>query len=378
MVYKVGSIFAGVGGIDLGFLNASNGNDKFEVVWANEFDKFACETYRTNFDSTLLEGDIVKILHPDENDEEYQEMHNKILEQDIDILVGGFPCQPFSLAGEQKGFADERGNMFLNIIDLINQLGAKHRKPRVVFLENVKNLLNHDNGRTYKIIKGKLEECGYIVNEKVLNTMDYTDVPQNRERIFIVCFLNKEDNDRFNGFNEDFLKKKRKKHSAEEYARILDNIIDYDMKYEDGKEYYYTKEKYPHYFLTQEEYDALSDKKNERVNMAEKITEKYQFYQCRRGMYIRKNMSNVCPTLTANMGTGGHNVPLIKVDDGIRKITPSEAFKLQGFPIGNGYELPTTFNGRTYARSSLYKQAGNSVTVPIITFVANEILKALD
>ncbi len=95
-------------------------------------------------------------------------------------------------------------------------------------------------------------------------------------------------------------------------------------------------------------------------------------------MYVRKNKSGVCPTLTANMGTGGHNVPLIKTNDGIRKLTPQETFKLQGFPIGCGYKLPTQFNERVFPDSQLYKQAGNAVSVPIIKLIANEILKVIE
>ena len=95
-------------------------------------------------------------------------------------------------------------------------------------------------------------------------------------------------------------------------------------------------------------------------------------------MYVRKNMSNVCPTLTANMGTGGHNVPLIKVKDGVRKLTPAETFKLQGFPVGNGYELPTEYKGKKYSNAHLYKQAGNAVSVPVITLLATEILKIIE
>ena len=112
--------------------------------------------------------------------------------------------------------------------------------------------------------------------------------------------------------------------------------------------------------------------------MDEQIDEMYQFYQCRRGMYVRKNKSGVCPTLTANMGTGGHNVPLIKVSDGIRKLTPTETFKLQGFPVGNGYDLPKKFKGKNYPDSQLYKQAGNAVSVPVITTLSEELLKILE
>ena len=124
---------------------------------------------------------------------------------------------------------------------------------------------------------------------------------------------------------------------------------------------------------------SVADENKEiRINLDEQINEMYQFYQLRRGMYVRKNMSNVCPTLTANMGTGGHNVPLIKVNDGIRKLTPKEAFKLQGFPIDDGYKLPKIFENRKYPDSQLYKQAGNAVSVPIIKFLVEYILKIIE
>ena len=143
--------------------------------------------------------------------------------------------------------------------------------------------------------------------------------------------------------------------------------------------YYYTKAKYPKYGLTKEEYESIpSNERNDvRMNLTEDITELYQFYQVRRGMYVRKNKNNVCTTLTANMGTGGHNVPLILDNFGIRKLTPEETFRLQGFPVGNGYNLPTQINGKRYPDSYLYKQAGNAVSVPVIRFIATEILKVL-
>ena len=126
-------------------------------------------------------------------------------------------------------------------------------------------------------------------------------------------------------------------------------------------------------------YNSLPDeeRRDERINLDEQITEFYQFYQVRRGMYVRKNQSNVCPTLTANMGTGGHNVPLILDDFGIRKLTPAETLRLQGFPVGNGYNVPTEFKGKKYSDANLYKQAGNAVSVPVIKLIATEILKVL-
>ena len=380
--FTVGSLFAGVGGICLGFQKAKTNQSCYELSWANEIDEFACHTYRTNFSHSLLEGDIKKVLHPNlcknnlKEFDYYNNLHEKILEKPIDVLNGGFPCQAFSIAGEQKGFDDERGNLFLNIVDLIEQLGKKFHKPRVIFLENVKNLQSHDKGNTYKVIKSKLEECGYSIFEKVLNTMEYSELPQNRERIYIVGFLNNKDAEKFHLFENAYLDKLKKVKTPSERAIDIQNIIDYNSTKKELSNYYYTREKYPHYFVTEEEF--ANSHKETRINLDEQVDEMYQFYQCRRGMYVRKNKSNVCPTLTANMGTGGHNVPLIKVKDGVRKLTPKETFILQGFPVGDGYELPTTYKNKKFSNAHLYKQAGNAVSVPVITLLATEILKIIE
>lgn len=439
-IYNVGSLFAGVGGVCLGFQNAKveNIDSKYNLVWANEMDEYACETYRTNFKHTLLEGDINKILNPglcdefkikienikllikkyneekevvsDINKKEfcllleeeerkldflekeralnienikkeieyYNTLKEKILSKPIDILLGGFPCQAFSIAGEQKGFEDDRGNLFLSIIELINQLNEKYKKPRILFLENVKNLKSHDKGRTYQVIKSELEKTGYIVKEHILNTMTYSELPQNRERIYIIGFLNKSDAEKFDLF--DKLDKFKNGKTSIDRVSDIKKVIDYSITKDVGEKYYYTKEKYPNYFLSKEEYENIPEveRKSERVNLDEQITEMYQFYQVRRGMYVRKNKSGVCPTLTANMGTGGHNVPIIKVNDGIRKLTPKETFKLQGFPVGKGYVLPEKYKGKAYSDARLYKQAGNAVSVPVIKFLAEELLKILE
>ena len=383
MEYKVGSLFAGIGGIDLGIKNAKLPNgDGYSLVWANEIDEHACVTYKTNFEHTLIQGDINKVLHPSscindspEEYEYYSKMNEQILKDRIDILTGGFPCQAFSIAGEMRGFEDERGNLFWSIINLVKQLDEKHGKPRILFLENVKNLMAHDGGQTYKVIKSEIEKLGYIVKEHILNTMEYSNLPQNRERIYIFCFLNKEDADRFTLFEN--IKSYKKKFSKSDRENQILQIIDYSDSVP-GK-YYYSKEKYPIYYgeRRNEQNDIESKTDNDYINLDEQITEFYQFYQLRRGMYVRKNQSNVCPTLTANMGTGGHNVPLILNHKGIRKLTPVETLKLQGFPINAGYEIPLKFEGKLYSDSYLYKQAGNAVSVPVIQFLATELLKVL-
>lgn len=377
MNYNVGSLFAGIGGICRGIANAKYEGNGFNLVWANEIDEYACETYRTNYAHTLLEGDINAVLEPanscDEN--HYSALREKMLAERIDILNGGFPCQAFSIAGYQKGFEDERGNLFLSIINTVKQLSEKHGKPRVLFLENVKNLQAHDKGNTYKVIKGAIEDLGYTVKEIVLNTMFFSELPQNRERIYIICFRDKADAEKFTMF--DNIDNYKKTFSKEERAEQIKRIIDYSSKADDR--YYYTKKKYPHYFLTQEEYNAIpeNERPGTRINIEEEITEMYQFYQLRRGMYVRKNKSDVCPTLTANMGTGGHNVPLIKDSWGIRKLTPAETLRLQGFPVGDGFVMPTVYKGKHYSDANLYKQAGNAVSVPVIQLIATEILKVL-
>ena len=383
MKYSVGSLFAGVGGICLGFKQAKTETSNYELKWANEIDAHACATYAHNFKHDLVPGDIEKIVKPErEADlglrEIYKQKQAQILSHSIDVLTGGFPCQAFSIAGQRLGFDDHRGNLFWSIIDLIKLLDVAQEKPKALFLENVKNLIGHDGGKTYATIKSELEKLGYYITEHVLNTKDYTMLPQNRERIYIVGFLDKVAFEAFTMFNniDDF----KVNLSSEQRHQTIKDIINLNTSKDNDAEYYYTRDKYPNYFVTQEEYDAIKtkDKKAIRINLDEDISEQLEFYQVRRGMYVRKNQSGVCPTLTANMGTGGHNVPLIKVNDGIRKLTPQEAFKLQGFPIGNGYELPNEFKGKKYAKSYLYKQAGNAVSVDVIKLIATQILDALD
>ena len=158
-------MFAGIGGIDLGFEQAG-----CEIVWANEIDKYACKTYRLNFgEDYLVEGDIKDISTKDI--------------PKFDILTAGFPCQAFSSVGLLQGFDDPRGNLFFEVIRVVKDV-----KPRVVFLENVANLLKHDDGNTFKVIKGMLEELGYTVLFQVMNAKEYGNLPQQRNRIYIVAF----------------------------------------------------------------------------------------------------------------------------------------------------------------------------------------------
>lgn len=312
----VASFFAGVGGIDLGFERAG-----FKVIWANEFDKHAAKTYALNHRSTLVAKDI-------------REVEAKDI-PDFDVMAGGFPCQAFSIDGKQKGFSDTRGTLFFEMERIFLE-----KSPQVVFLENVKHLVNHDNGQTFKVILEHLEKAGYHVKWKVLNSMDYGNIPQSRERVYIVGFKDKLACERFH-FPYHI-----------EVLTILSDLIDYagDVP----PEFYYTEK-----FRGWEELKARANKVGE-------------VYQWRRGRLTKiKSREGVCMTLQASMGTGGDNAPIILTEGGgIRKLTPKECFNLMGFP--QFFRLPPDM-----AKSHLYKQAGNSVVVPVIERIARQIRIAL-
>lgn len=320
-MYKICSLFAGVGGIDLGFLQTN----ECEISYANEFDKYAVQTYENNFNNKV----------------DCRDIHDVKLEEipDFDIMVGGFPCTSFSVAGYRKGFEDDRtGDLFFEMERIF-----KERKPRVIFLENVKNLVGHDNGKTFRTIIECLEKAGYKdkIRYQVLNACEYGNIPQNRERIYIVAFRDKKDYDNF------------QMPLPIELNNTIKKVFNFDNKVDD--KYYYTEGKYKGNM-----YKLLTDEMNDDNTV----------YQWRR-KYVRKNQSNLVPTLTANMGEGGHNVPLIKTDFGIRKLTPIECFYAQGYP--KTYKLPDNMSD-----AKLYKQAGNSVVVPVINRIAENIVKALN
>lgn len=245
-----------------------------------------------------------------------------------DILCGGFPCQPFSIAGEKKGFDDHRANVFWKIIEIL-----KFHKPSILILENVKNLTTHDNKNTFKTIQTSLESIGYKIKFKVLDTSVITEIPQHRERIYIVGFLNEEVYEKFNfKFNEIPSKK----------------IVEFLEENVNAKYYYSPRVKV---------YNTV-------INEVTKPIIDNVIYQFRR-YYVRENKSNCCPTLTANMGTGGHNVPIILDSHGVRKLTPRECFNLQGFP--KDYKLPIL------ADSSLYFLAGNAVSIPVVKLIVDKL-----
>ena len=304
---KTFSMFSGVGGFELGAKMAS---EDIEFVGYSEIDKYAIQVYEKHFPGVKNYGNATTIV-------------GKEL-PDFDLLVAGFPCQAFSVAGNREGFNETRGTLFFEIARILSI-----KRPRYLLLENVKGLLSHDKGKTFQTILKVLSDLGYGVEWQVLNSKDY-GVPQNRERVFIVGSFE-------NNISDDFF--------SFTYSNTIPNITDIIKPAVDEK-FYYRSDKYMYK-------DLIKD-----------ITSKDTFYQWRR-VYVRENKNNICPTLTANMGTGGHNVPLILTNDGVRKLSPTEVERLQGFPDEWTGGLSDT---------QRYKTLGNAVTTTVVKAVMERLL----
>lgn len=310
---SVCSLFSGIGGIDLGFIQAG-----FDIVWANEMDAAACRTYRHNFPNTnLIEGDIKRIATSDI--------------PDCDVLTAGFPCQPFSIAGLQKGFKDRDGNLFFEITKIIDA-----KRPKVVFLENVPNLMKHDDGKTFLVIFNGLAQFGYAVYYRVLASNDYGNLPQIRKRIYIVAI------------REDISNRLYQYPEPIELTLKSSDIINRSVKQHDI--YYYTEGKM---------YDRLAAHMKDRKAIY-RITD----------TEVRWTKNQMCPTLTANMGTHKDRVHVVWDDYGIRKMTLRECLDFQGFP--KGFYFPNTIT-----IDDAYKQIGNTVSVPVIARLATKIKEML-
>ena len=301
---------------------------EFKTVYANEFDSYASETFEMNYPTVKVDQRDIHLVPVEDVPK-------------TDVIIGGFPCQAFSIAGYRQGFEDKkgRGELFFELMRMVEA-----NKPRVALFENVKNLVGHDNGNTFRVICEQLDLLGYHYTYQVLNAMNYGNMAQNRERIYIVAFKDEEDLNKFHWPLSIPL------------TTTVKDIIDFDGKVDD--KYYYTEGKYKG-----DIYKLLVEAtKDEDINHP-------AIYQWRR-KYVRQNKSGVVPTLTANQGEGGHNVCIVKTKYGLRKMTPRECFNTQGFP--KDYKLP-----KKQSDARLYKQAGNSVCVPVINRIAESILEAI-
>ncbi len=303
---KVVSFFSGIGGLDKGFIDAG-----YDVVWANDFDKYACQTYAANYNHTIVCGDINEIP----------------LDQipDCDVLVGGFPCQPFSMMGEQKGFEDARGTLFFRIAEIINDKIMKGKKPSVIVLENVKALKTHDEGRTFATIKRILsDDLGYKVYDTILNSANY-GIPQTRNRTYIVCFANE-------SVEFEFPKEI-------ELNRTLQDLLEEEV---DDK-----------YFL--------SDKILPTI-----LSNGTGGYKAKSEIDL-KIARPLCATMAKMHRACQDNYVTQKGK--VRRLTPRECARLQGF--SDDFVIPVS-------DCQAYKQFGNAVTVNVSYAVASEIKRTLE
>ena len=334
MSFGVGSLFAGVGGICLGFKQAG-----CKVLWANEIDTNACKTYRLNHqDIELIECSVANLVA------------NQLPQ--IDILTAGFPCQPFSQAGHGKGFDDERGKLFFEIPKLLKTL-----QPQAYFLENVKTLYSHNKGQSFAMVCDEMRKAGYSFIPFILNASKYSNIPQGRERIYIVGFKREQDYFFTKPIKVNVIPNFKRKTLSANFKIPNEITLNKNIR-----EFLQSDE-----ILPNDIYCHKNNKIHKRVIGAVKKAD--TVYQYRRH-YVRENKSNLCPTLTANMGAGGHNVPIILDGKYPRRLAPKECFNLQGFP--KTFKLP-----QDVSRGQLYKQAGNSVVVPMVKIIAKEMVRVL-
>lgn len=324
----VGSLFAGIGGFCSAFEQVGA-----KLLWANEMDSSACQTYRANYPHVSLHEKKI---------EDLSAIHDDLLE--VDVLTAGFPCQPFSVAGDRKGFADPRGKAFFEIIRLIKEFGSN--RPKILLFENVPGLLFHDKGASHAKIVNAVQSVGYWFLppdcQAILNTIKITRIPQARDRLFMVALSwDHFDNQCFQ-FPEEI----------EEGGHAVKSFLDLHVQAPED-----------HYFDPESRWGKLFI---ESMNKGDPES----VYQLRR-YYVRENKKDAVFTLTANMGEGGHNIPVYKDNWGIRKLTTKECLRLQGFDAEK-FIFP-----EEVAKSQRYKQIGNAVTVPLVIKLAQECKRLL-
>ena len=312
--YTVASLFSGIGGLDLGFEFAG-----FDVIWANDFDKYAVQTYKANVNETIVLGDITKLK-------------NDVPEHDV--LIGGFPCQPFSTLGKLKGFEDEnRGNLFFDIIDIVKRI-----RPKVVVLENVKNLINHDSKNTFKRILKEFNDIDYCVYYKILNTKDF-GIPQQRNRIFIVAVNNEICKDKAFVFPKPV----KLKITTQD---LLDENVDI------------------RYFLTKKISKTIMGKGTKGYIVEPTIDKPISKTLCASMHKMHRASQDNYVTDTKNYER--FNDPK-RIN--IRKLTPNECRKLQGFP--SDWK-------QVVSDCQAYKQFGNAVTVDVAYAVAKKVYEYIE
>jgi DNA (cytosine-5)-methyltransferase 1 len=304
-MYRQVDLCSGTGAFNLGL------DEYCEVVYSNDIEKKSKLIYELNFKNHFVLQDLNTIEA------------NSI--PDHEVLTCGFPCQPFSIAGKRLGFFDDRSDIFWKILEIVSL-----KRPKIIILENVKNILTHDKGKTIEKIEKSFTDLGYNFQKVLLDTCKHTSIPHHRERLYMIITIYK-------------LKQiTLEEIEQEKLTNFFDKLVDEKFYYTD-KSFIYSK-------------------------LKESVKNRDTVYQYRRTS-VRENKNNRCPTLTANMGVGGHNVPIILNSSGIRKLTPKECFKLQGFP--DSYKFPDIAN------CHLYKLAGNAVTVELVKRLSKKIFSEI-
>ena len=319
---RAGGLFCGIGGLCQGFEKAG-----FENLWGTDFDDEVAKTYRFNYpNSDFIHADI-KML-------DFESLPV------VDVMHGGFPCQSFSQAGDRKGFDDLRGQLFITMMDKIT---AMKSKPKVLVFENIPNIKVGAKGSWFSQVVFKIRKAGYHfsgANTFEIDAREHGGSPQSRVRLFLIAY--RKDLDSFNPFHDLKVTSPRA-----EMSELL-NRDDVDD---------------PHYFL---------DAENKYSRMIKKLANgptDSRIFQLRKTI-VRVQEPGLCPTLTANMGAGGHNVPFIFDRGEVRKLTERECLRLQSFP--ERFTFPEFFN-----RSAPYRMVGNSVNVNVAYGVAKYIYKKL-
>lgn len=303
---KIVSLFSGIGGLDQGFEQAG-----FDVIWANDFDKYAVQTYQANFDSPIILGDINAIPLEDI--------------PDYDVLIGGFPCQPFSMMGSELGFEDARGTLFFRIAEIIDAKIKADKKPRAIVLENVRTLKTHNGGKTFATISKILQkDLGYKMHSMILNSAKY-GVPQTRNRTFIVCLANEDAV--FNVPQEIGL------------DRTLHDLLEIDVP--------------DKYFLSERIIPTILSNGTGGYKAKSEID-----------LPIARPL---CATMAKMHRACQDNY--VTQNGRIRRLTPRECARLQGF--SDDFVIPVS-------DAQAYKQFGNAVTVNVARAVAEEVRKTLE
>ena len=318
---RCGALFAGIGGFCAGFESVG-----VSTSWAVELDGHASRTYAHNFPATrLLTRDVRDVTV----------LGDKL--EPVDVLHAGFPCQSFSQAGVRMGFEDPRGRLFFEVIRLLKEFGSD--KPPVLLLENAPFLRYGEGGAWFMELQNAIRRAGYWFREEnsaELSAFELTSLPQQRTRLYMVAFST----DHFRSGRFKF------PHAKSQAAKRLEDYVDFSS--EMSRDYYLPE-----------------DNRYYKMIMSS-VNEERRVYQLRKYL-VRVKEPNVCPTLTANMGEGGHNVPFVYTSYGLRKLTERECLALQGFP--GSFSFPDDV-----PRAHRYKQVGNAVSVPVAELIASQIV----